>query len=435
MALKKSVSVLLTMLLLPVCGLPAVSAAADKTDELKFLKTKGSLIYNEVNEPIALRGTNLGGWLIWEEWMSPFTGAGDSCGVIDKLTERFGEEKTKLIINTFRDNYITESDFDNIRDLGFNCIRLPFWYENLETGTAGEYDFSRLDYAVEMCRARGIYVILDCHGLPGFQSIAHHCGKKNDCRLYDKTAEGEYYRNESVKLWQAVAEHYKDDPVIAAYDLMNEPMCDFNERQDDNAMWEVYDLLYEAVRKIDTRHIVIMEAIWDFSHLPDPALRGWKNVMYELHSYDPTNSAYKKIVTFARLKGYCVPVYEGEFHPSSAEAEWDYIRDLFNKNNVNWTSWTYKGYCSWGESDWFMFGNNDPGLSVDLDNDSFETIMYKWGEAQQTSNCHSMGPIDTFRKYAGQEYKVSVFDNVSASFQNIIYSVKYIFHGLFHKNY
>lgn len=431
MIFRKPAAVLLSMSLLLGCGCLPVSAETKKDNgEMPFLKTYGSLIYDENNNPVTLRGTNLGGWLVWEAWMSPFVGADDSFGVIEKLKSRFGAEKTDTIIKSFRDNYITDADFDIIKNMGFNCIRLPFWYQNLETGKEGEYDFSRLDYALEMCRAREIYVILDCHGLPGFQSIAHHCGKINDCHLYDKTDEGEYYRAESVKLWKAVASHYKDNPVVAAYDLMNEPMCDFNEKQDDEAMWSVYDLLYRAVREVDNRHIAIMEGIWDFTHLPDPAKKGWRNVMYELHSYDPTNEDYRKIIRNAKLRGYNVPVYEGEFRPSSAEGEWSYILNLFNSNNVSWTTWTYKGYCSWGSSDWFIYGTNDTSVRVDLDNDSYETILEKWGTKLQTKYCQTMGPAETFTQFAGQEYKPAVRDRILASLQKIIFNVKLSFFSL-----
>lgn len=432
MFLKKTVSVIMSLaLLLPAGGAMPSASAAEENERLPFLKTCGTLIVDENSHPVSLRGTNLGGWLIWEQWMCPFMGADDACGVIEKLTRRFGEEKAELLINTYYDSFISEDDFDRIKALGFNCVRLPFWYRNIETETEGVYDFSRLDYAVDMCAKRGIYVILDCHGLPGFQSIAHHCGKTGDCRLYDRTEEGERFRLRSVKLWQAVAEHYKDNSAVAAYDLMNEPMCDFNELQDDEAMHGVYDLLYKAVRETDGRHIIIMEAIWDFTHLPDPAKKGWQNVMYELHSYDPTNNAYKNIIRNAKKKHYLVPVYEGEFHPSSPEAEWPYILKLFNDSNVSWTTWTYKGYCSWGESDWFIYGTNDPSLCADLDSDSFDEILRKWGDALDTSNFSETAPAETFRQFALQKTQISFFGRAAACFQKFIFSIKLRLFGLF----
>lgn len=44
---------------------------AEYTPTLSMLHTSGKYIYNEENEQITLRGTNLGGWLMQEGWMTP----------------------------------------------------------------------------------------------------------------------------------------------------------------------------------------------------------------------------------------------------------------------------------------------------------------------------------------------------------------------------
>ncbi len=426
--MKKIISVILTAVLLATVGM-TFSAYAQKEDstmfsDSDFLTAYGSLLKNENGKTVLLRGTNLGGWLVYEEWMSAVVGAPAGRDMLDLLEKRFGADGAKQLLDSYQNNYITTEDFDTLLDLGFNCVRLPFWYANLETDTPGEYDFSRLDWAVEQCASRGIYVILDCHGLPGYQSIAHHSGKLNDCHLYDDSPEGERYREESVRLWQAVAEHYKDEPAVAAYDLMNEPMCDFNENQDDAAMWKVYELLYRAVREKDGKHIVIMEAVWNFDHLPDPARRGWKNVAYELHLYDPTDEAYKKIILRSELKGFCVPILVGEFHPSSADAHWDAILALFNKNYINWTTWTYKGYSSWGDTDWFIYGKDRAPDLVDLNTDPFDTILEKWGENLRTSGFRTMGDVQALEKYAREDVHESILAELTAFLQSVIYRIK-----------
>lgn len=368
--------------------------------ESDFIYTDGEYLKTAGGETLTLRGTNLGGWLVLEKWMGAFTGADAGMDIIELLENRFGKEKAGELFKSHEDNYITEKDFDIIASLGFNCVRLPFWYKTLETGVDGKYDFSRIDWAVENCRKRGMYVILDCHGLPGFQSIAHHCGKINDCRLYDETAEGEEYRKKSCELWTAVAEHFKGDSVIAGYDLMNEPMCDFDENQDDEAMWKVYDMLYKTVRKTDPDHVIIMEAIWDFDHLPNPSQAGWENVMYELHLYDPTDEAYTEIIKEAKGKGYNVPVYVGEFKPTTPEGHWDYILNMFNENYVSWTTWTYKGHSGFDDTDWFIYGVSSPECKADLKNDSYETILEKWGVCLRTENFHVMGDVEALSKNA-----------------------------------
>ncbi len=49
----------------------STDAMAEYTPTLSMLHTSGKYIYNEENEQITLRGTNLGGWLVQEGWMTP----------------------------------------------------------------------------------------------------------------------------------------------------------------------------------------------------------------------------------------------------------------------------------------------------------------------------------------------------------------------------
>jgi endoglucanase len=62
----------------------------------------------------------------------------------------------------------------------------------------------------------------------------------------------------STKIWQEVAKHFKNNPAVAAYDLINEP----EDAPDGDKLWDVYNHFYEAVRKIDPDHIVTLEAFW-----------------------------------------------------------------------------------------------------------------------------------------------------------------------------
>ena len=49
----------------------STDAMAEYTPTLSMLHTSGKYIYNEENEQITLCGTNLGGWLMQEGWMTP----------------------------------------------------------------------------------------------------------------------------------------------------------------------------------------------------------------------------------------------------------------------------------------------------------------------------------------------------------------------------
>ncbi|MBQ4366081.1 MAG: cellulase family glycosylhydrolase, partial [Clostridia bacterium] len=191
---KRLLCLLLSLLIVLPCVLPAaattISASPkneDAFDANDFLTAQGRWLVNRRNEKIQLKGVNLGAWMIWEDWLCPYEEASDHYEVLTTLTERFGEEKAYALMNTYMDNFITEWDFDNIKSMGFNCVRVPFWFRNFyydDNGRKilndkGEWDFSRLDWVVEECGKRGLYVILHIHGAVGYQSDAPHSGKGN----------------------------------------------------------------------------------------------------------------------------------------------------------------------------------------------------------------------------------------------------------------
>ena len=231
-----------------------------------FLQTDGKKIVNRKGQEVSLRGVNLGAWLIQEEWMCPVENSVDNITTFEVLTERFGVEKAYELLNTYADNWITEVDLDNIASMGFNCVRVPFWYRNFyydDKGTKildenGEWDFSRLDWVVEECGKRGIYVILDLHGAPGYQNNKEHCGKINSCGLFKLTKQAEAWRKLTIELWVAVAERYSGNPAVAMYDLLNEPMCDVASYIEKNNLKTIslYSRLYDAVRSVDNDHII-----------------------------------------------------------------------------------------------------------------------------------------------------------------------------------
>lgn len=376
-----------------------------------FLTAKGRNIVNKKGEKVYLRGVNLGGWLIWEDWLCPYIGTDengnkvenyDNYTVLTKLEERFGQEKAYELMNTYYDNFITEQDFDNIAAMGFNCVRLPFWFRNFyydDNGTKildkdGNWDFSRLDWAVEQCKKRGLYVILDMHGAVGYQSDAPHNGKTGGTGIYAQTEQGERYRELTDELWTAIALRFKDEPAVAMYDLLNEPMCDCDaielERRVKNEY--IYSHLYKTVRKADDKHIITMECIWTAAALPHAYLKGWKNVVYQMHFYQTSNFIFNLFVYLTRLYFLDVPLIMGEFYPHE-KTTWENCFKTMERTNVNWLLWTYKASNEWmTNSDWCLVCNRDwKVLRANVDKDSFDEIKAKWSEPVRTENYQSSG--------------------------------------------
>ncbi len=361
-----------------------------------FLTAKGQNIVNRKGDKVRLKGVNLGAWMIWEDWLCPYEDNLDHYTVLEKLTERFGEEAAYELFNTYMDNWITEYDLDEIKAMGFNCVRVPFWYRNFyydDNGRKildenGEWDFSRLEWIVSECAEREIYVVLDMHGAVGYQSDAPHSGKDHSVGLYADTEQGERYRELTDELWTEIATRFKDEPAVAMYDLLNEPMCDVEadefERRKNNEM--IYSRLYDTVRAVDSEHIITMEAIWTAIALPLAWTKGWENVVYQVHFYNNSNFIFNFLAWVTKFI-YCdVPMMMGEFYPHQ-KTTWDNCFKTLDKANYSWFLWTYKatGHGMWS-SDWCLRGSKNGFERVNVDNDSYEEIARKWGECIRTEN-------------------------------------------------
>lgn len=374
---------------------PIVTLGRPITDS-DFLHTEGKKLVNKNGQTVSLRGVNLGSWLIHESWMSPIDNSEDNITTLEVFTERFGVEKAYELLNIYADNWITENDLDQIAEMGFNCVRVPFWYRNFyydDKGTKilddnGEWDFSRLDWVIEESGKRGLYVILDLHGAPGYQNNKDHSGKVGSCGLFKHGEEAEAWRLLTIELWTEIAGRYSGNPVVAMYDLLNEPMCDVESYIEKNNLRTVslFNRLYKAIRAVDGDHIITMEAIWRLYNLPAPWMMGWSNVVYQLHFYNKTDFGFRLLLFTAQLYPYNVPLYVGEFK-SLGSATWDTILGNMNYWNYSWTLWSYKG-TGWGAetSDWYLYGGNAGIDRVDVLNDSYEEIARKWGEMIRTEN-------------------------------------------------
>lgn len=365
-------------------------------EEKDFLHVENGSLVTEDGQKILLQGVNLGGWLLQESWMCPVNGENRKWANLDTLEvleSRFGVEKTAKLLETYQDNWITEWDIENIADMGCNVIRVPFWYRNFMKDTQGTWitenmdenpGFQRLDWVIEQAGKNGMYVILDMHGCPGGQSMDHCCGTLCQNDLYTDVN----CQNTMELLWTVIAARYKDNPVVAAYDIMNEPQNNSGyEGEHSYDPWQaeswamsnaIYDRMIKAIRAIDTRHVITVEGIWRVSNLPDPATVGWENVMYQTHLYDNDEEFAKQAQAMAdTMAKYGVAGYVGEFQNLNGI-------EMCQGRNINWTTWTYKGTDSNVGTFFWYFGEDV--WDADIQNDSYEMILAKWGEVLQTQN-------------------------------------------------
>ncbi|MDR3263182.1 MAG: glycoside hydrolase family 5 protein [Clostridiales bacterium] len=357
---------------------PEVNAPSGALPEAGFLKTYKSYIIDSDGEAVFLRGVNAGGYLIQEAWMCP-TETADQITLEKTLTERFGEAGAAELLSVYRAAWWADEDFDNVKALGFNVIRLPFGYFNITKPPYTDYDFSLIDAFIDGAAARGLYVILDLHGAFGSQNGKDHSGDTSQNNLFGN-AENERL---TIELWRKIAERYRDEPFVAGYDLLNEP--EGTSGKTDETQWDFYDRAIRAVRAADERHIIFVESVWEARGLPTPSKYGWQNVVYEYHNYQWVNlnsfSSQKRFVISKVLsyKGanFDVPIFIGEFTCFENLDSWRYTLNAYNKNRYSWTLWTYKVINK--GSTWGMYTGNPPVVYPETD--SFDVIKAKWQSA------------------------------------------------------
>jgi aryl-phospho-beta-D-glucosidase BglC (GH1 family) len=351
-----------------------------------FLRTNGLTIRTGrgAGPTVALRGVNLGGWLMIETYMTPVGDVPDDFTMHDTLTKRFGGATADQLVVTYQKAWMQTADFDRIAELGMNAVRVPITYFNVQNsdGTLRADAFERLDWAVSEAWKRCIYVVFDLHGAWGSASVWASSGRAGPAELW--TVEEDKKRSQA--LWEAVAAHYRGNPGVAGYDLINEP-AGANTDQD---RWALQDRFYKAIRAIDPDHMVFIEAIWWLDNLPAPSQFGWTNVVYECHHYDWDHQtdvaaqkagADAKVTDFTTHASYGVPFYLGEFNFFGLPDAWKYGIEQWDHAGISWTTWSYRAATDGAPIDnsWGVYNAVDPlPAKPSITNDSAADIASKW---------------------------------------------------------
>ncbi len=312
-----------------------------------FLKTDGQQIVTEEGENFIFRGMGLGGWMLQEGYMLKTAGfANAQFQIRNTIQELIGEEATSDFYEAWLENHVTRADVEALAEWGFNSVRLPMHY-NLytlpieEEPIIGENTwltkgFELTDSLISWCRDNNMYIILDLHAAPGGQ------GRDQGISDYDPSKpslwESEDNRNKTVAFWKKVAETYADEPVIGAYDLINET----NWEMDGNIpLRDLYHEITDSIRAVDTMHIIFIEGNWfanDFTNLTPP----WDdNLVYSPHKYWSINDQASIQWALDIRDQHNVPIMFGECGENSNVWFTDAIT-LFEERNIGWAWWPMK---------------------------------------------------------------------------------------------
>jgi endoglycosylceramidase len=303
-----------------------------------FLSTRGTSIVNSSGRTVILRGVNYPGY-----------------------EENFWSHDPQL-----HNQYA----YSNFRQLGFNVVRLPISWANLEP-LPGVFDTSYLrsfvDHDIQSAKAAGIYVILDMHqyywadkfGGSGVPDWAVKGYPANELGL--RQAVSQFWADGTLQahllsVWTQLAQYYSNEPAVAGYDLFNEPWIYTSIVPTLNATTvdAFYAKAIQAIRGVDGNHIIFLEP----ANLNTLNLPTWTNIVWSPHFYQMAYARkyYSQNFTLlaldlaAKYKTFVLdtqtPMWIGEFGAfmpdASSRTNWtqDAIA-LFNKYQIGWAWWPY----------------------------------------------------------------------------------------------
>ncbi len=301
-----------------------------------FVKAHGKNLVDPAGKALIPHGINLGNWFEPEGYMFLFEGGPQSPREIEAFfNELIGPSAAADFWKEYRRRYIAESDIQFIQRSGLNSVRIPLHYKFFLPGGGG---FEILDPALAWCRRSGIWVILDMHCAPGGQTGANIDDSWGYPWLYESPQDQQLI----CDIWKQIAQHYKDEPIILGYDLLNEPIPHFPQlRKYNDRLEPLLRRITGAIREVDSNHVIILEAAqWDTNfNVFGPPFDS--NPLYEFHKYwmPPVQGAIQEYIAYRDR--YNVPIWLGE-SGENTDAWIQQFASLLDKNDIGWCFWPYK---------------------------------------------------------------------------------------------
>lgn len=281
--------------------------------------------------PFLMKGISLGNWFVPEGYMFGFEKAVSPRQIQQVVAELIGPAQAESFWQTYYDRYVTREDLRRIRESGFNTVRLPLHHALLD-------DLTRVDACVADCRQLGLYVLLDLHAAPGGQTGENI----DDGWGYPWLFESETDQQRTEKLWRRLAEHYRDEPTVLGYELLNEPIPNYPEYLALYPRLEpFYRRIARVIREVDERHLIMLDgAGWasDFSAFGPPFE---PRLVYAFHRYwaDPGPDGLRPYLDFRRR--WNVPVVMDE-SGENTDAWIATFRGSLEQSGLGWSFWPYK---------------------------------------------------------------------------------------------
>jgi endoglycosylceramidase len=261
----------------------------------------------------------------------------------------------------------SESAYELFARVGFNVVRLPISWSNLEP-FPGMFHKSYLeDYVdrdVRWAKKYGVYIILDMHQLNWGARFGGGGIPDWAVNQYPPTDEGMRHavsdfwsqaeiQDHLVNVWTNIASRYANETTIAGYDILNEPWIYTSIIPALNASYvnDFYARVIRSIRTVDQNHIIFLEPANMYPlNFPFKENIVWSPHFYALSFetlYHQSNGGLLEADMAAKYQKFVVemgsPMWIGEFGAFmkyGSDVEWlqDALR-AFSKYQVGWAWW------------------------------------------------------------------------------------------------
>jgi len=239
-----------------------------------------------------------------------------------------------------------EEDFKRLRGLGMNAVRFYLNYKTFEKEDLPyqyqDQAWDWLDQNVAWAGEHEVYLILNMHlSQGGFQAHGEGHALWNEDSNQDRLS----------ALWKAIAERYKDEPYVAGYGLLNEPVPDRAVEQ-----WRVLaQRLAHDIRTVDKNHLLFVERCinvqsqnHDEENFNFPMVSDDK-VVYEFHIYQPYVYTHQLLEWAGGEDGGTYPD-DGQYHYLNEAKGYDNSSAIAFKRNKAYLRAVIERYVNWAKS-------------------------------------------------------------------------------------
>ncbi|CDR45229.1 hypothetical protein NBRC10512_002929 [Rhodotorula toruloides] len=386
-------------------------------------------------------GMCLGNWLILEKWMAPDwfnntvnavkPGAGATTMDEWGFCQVLGQDGAKAALTDHFNTWVTEDDIQTMFEYGINQLRIPFGFWAF-IPTQGNEPYvndqalyqSQIERILGYAHARGMYAILDCHGLPGSQNGEQSSGQLTTTPSWFGGSAASETPNQvrSDQMVAAITDWVAKSPyrsVVTGIEVINEPRPYTD------------DQIQQLQNYYERSYATIQKSAWPvatFLHNGYTNLTYWQSFAAQHATSPPSmvmvdhpypgnfppqnNSAdiLKQVCTAGqRYLNYPIPVCIDEWSLYTGVKDQAFEKQFYEQQLATWT-WSAGGhYWSW------KLETSQQDLAAGLDYSQYSFVTLLKNNSATIPKASDFGQNGTTTQSAAEAYLAGIGSDLSSA--------------------